>query len=66
MDTRKILFEKFEEVLVIEHKMAQIYQNCLSLSKNKAITDVLKEIRGDEIRHGPMARRLLEIVQRKT
>ena len=63
MDTRKILFEKFEDVLVIEHQMAQAYEECLRLTEDKRVIGELSKIREDEIKHVPMARRLLEITQ---
>ena len=63
MDTRKILFEKFEDVLVVEHKMAQAYEECLGLTEDKGIIGELSKIVEDEMRHGQMARRLLEITQ---
>ena len=65
MDTRKILFEKFEDILVVEHKMAQAYEESLHLSEDIKIISALGKIRDDELRHGSMARRLLEIVQEK-
>lgn len=63
MDTRKILFEKFEDVLVVEYKMAQAYQECLHLSQDIKIISALGKIRDDELRHGAMVKRLLEITQ---
>ncbi len=63
MDPRKILFEKFEDVLVIEHQMAQAYEECLGLTEDTRIISELNKIVEDEIRHGRMARRLLEIAQ---
>ncbi len=63
MDTRKILFEKFEDVLVVEHKMAQAYEECLHLSEDIKIIGALGKIRDDELKHGAMAKRLLEIAQ---
>jgi len=63
MDPRKILFEKFEDVLVMEHKAAQIYEECLHLTEDERIITLLSKIREDEIRHVSMARRLLEITQ---
>jgi len=63
MDTRKILFEKFEDVLALEYKIAEIYEECLHLSENIKIISTLGKIRDDELRHGSMARRLLEITQ---
>jgi len=63
MDTRKILFEKFEDVLVIEHQMAQAYEECLRLTEDKRVIGLLSKIVEDEIRHGRMARKLLEIAQ---
>ena len=63
MDTRKILFEKFEDVLTMEHKAAQIYEECLGLTEDKRVMSELSKIVEDEIRHGRMARRLLEITQ---
>jgi len=65
MDTRKILFEKFEEVFVVEHKMAQAYEECLHLSQDTKIISALGKIIDDELRHGSMVRRLLEITQGK-
>ncbi len=63
MDTRKILFEKFEDVLVVEYKAAQLYQDCLGLSEDIKIISALGKIRDDELRHGSMVKRLLEIAQ---
>ena len=63
MDPRKILFEKFEDVLVIEHQMAQAYEECLRLTEDKRVIGELSKIREDEIKHVSMARRLLEITQ---
>jgi len=63
MDTRKILFEKFEDVLAMEHKAAQIYEECLRLTEDKRVISLLSKIVEDEIRHGRMARRLLEITR---
>ncbi len=63
MDTRKILFEKFEDVLALEYKIAKIYDECLHLSEDIKIINTLGKIRDDELRHGSMARRLLEIAQ---
>jgi demethoxyubiquinone hydroxylase (CLK1/Coq7/Cat5 family) len=63
MDTRKILFEKFEDVLALEYKIAEIYDECLHLSEDIKIISTLSKIRDDELRHGSMARRLLEITQ---
>jgi len=63
MDTRKILFEKFEDVLTTEHEMAQAYEECLRLTEDKRVIRLLSKIVEDEIRHGRMARRLLEITQ---
>jgi len=63
MDPRKILFEKFEDVLVMEHKAAQIYEECLRLTEDKRVISLLSKIVEDEIRHGRMARRLLEITR---
>ena len=63
MDTRKILFEKFEDVLALEYKIAEIYDECLHLSEDIKIINTLGKIRDDELRHGSMARRLLEIAQ---
>jgi len=62
-DTRKMLFEKFKDVLTIEHKMAEIYEECLHLTEDMKIMNALGKIRDDELRHGSMARRLLEITQ---
>jgi len=63
MDPRKILFEKFEDVLVVEHKMAQAYEECLRLTEDERIKGLLSKVVEDETRHGQMARRLLEITQ---
>lgn len=63
MDPRKILFEKFEDVLVVEHKMAQAYEECLRLTEDERIISELSKVVEDEMRHGRMARRLLETVQ---
>jgi len=63
MDTRKILFEKFEDVLVIEHQMARAYEECLRLTEDNRVISLLSKIVEDEIRHGRMARKLLEITQ---
>jgi len=63
MDPRKILFEKFEDVLVVEHKMAQAYEECLRLTEDTRIISLLSKVVEDETRHGQMARRLLEITQ---
>ena len=63
MDTRKMLFEKFEDVLALEYKMAEVYDECLHLSEDVKIISALGKIRDDELRHGSMARRLLEITQ---
>jgi len=63
MDTRKILFEKFEDVLTTEHEMAQAYEECLRLTEDKRVIRLLSKIVEDEIRHGRMTRRLLEITQ---
>jgi len=57
------LFEKFEDVFVIEHKAAQIYEECLGLTEDNKVISELSKIVEDEIRHGRMARRLLEITQ---
>ena len=56
-----MLFEKFEEVLTIEYKMAEIYEECLHLTEDVKIINALGKIKDDELRHGSMARRLLEI-----
>jgi len=63
MDTRKILFEKFEDVLVMEHKAAQIYEECLRLTEDNRVISELSKLREDEIKHVAMARKLLEITQ---
>jgi len=63
MDTRKILFEKFEDVLVIEHQMAQAYEECLRLTEDDKVISLLSKVREDEIKHMAMARKLLEITQ---
>lgn len=63
MDTRKMLFEKFEDILVVEYKAAQAYEECLHLSEDIKIISALGKMRDDELRHGSMARRLLEITQ---
>ncbi len=63
MDPRKILFEKFQDILVIEHQMAQAYEECLGLTEDTRIISELNKIVEDEIRHGRIARRLLEIAQ---
>ncbi len=63
MDTRKILFEKFEDVFVVEHKMAQAYEECLHLSEDIKMISALGKIIDDEFRHGSMVGRLPEITQ---
>jgi len=63
MDTRKILFEKFEDVLTMEHKAAQIYEECLGLTGDNSVVSELSKLREDEIRHVSMVRKLLEITQ---
>ena len=63
MDPRKILFEKFEDVLTMEHKMAQIYEECLRLTENNSLISRLSKLREDEIKHVEMARKLLEITR---
>lgn len=63
MDTRKILFEKFEDVLIVEYKMAQAYEECLHLSEDIRTIGALDKMRDDELKHGAMAKRLLEIAQ---
>ena len=63
MDTRKILFEKFEDILAMEHKMAQAYEECLRLTEDKRVMSLVSKILEDEIKHAEMARKLLEIAQ---
>ncbi|TET43080.1 hypothetical protein E3J59_07005 [Candidatus Aerophobetes bacterium] len=63
MDTRKMLFEKFEDVLTTEHEMAQAYEECLGLTEDDKVISELSKVREDEIKHMAMARRLLEITQ---
>ena len=65
MDSRQILFEKFEDVIVLEHEMARVYQACLNLAENQITIESLKIIIEDEIKHASMAKRVLEIVQNK-
>ncbi len=65
MDSRQILFEKFEDVIVLEHEMARVYQACLNLAENQITIEGLKIIIEDETKHVSMARRVLEIVQNK-
>ena len=65
MDSRQILFEKFEDVIVLEHEMARVYQACLNLAENQITIESLKIIIEDETKHVSMARRVLEIVQNK-
>jgi len=56
-----MLFEKFEDILVVEYKAAQTYEECLHLSEDIKIISALGKMRDDELRHGAMAKRLLEI-----
>jgi len=63
MDTRKILFEKLEDVLTMEHKAAQIYEECLRLTEDNSLISRLSKLREDEIKHVEMARKLLEITR---
>ena len=63
MDTRKVLFEKFEDILAMEHKAAQIYEECLGLTKDNRVISELSKLKEDEIKHLSMARKLLEITQ---
>jgi len=63
MDPRKILFEKFEDVLTMEHKVVQIYEECFGLTEDNSVISELSKLREEEIKHVAMARRLLEITQ---
>jgi len=63
MDTRKIFFEKFEDVLTMEYKAAQIYEECLGLAEDNRVISELSKLREDEIKHVAMVRKLLEITQ---
>ncbi len=63
MDTRKMLFEKFEDVLVVEHQMSHAYEECLGLTEDTRIISELSKISKDEIKHVSMVRRLLEITR---
>jgi len=63
MITRKILFEKLEDVLTMEHQMAQVYEECLRLTEDNRVISELSKLRADEIKHAEMARKLLEITQ---
>ncbi len=65
MDARQALFEKFEDVIVIEHEMARVYQACLNLAEDQITVEGLKIVIEDETKHVSMARRLLEIAQNK-
>ena len=65
MYSRQILFEKFEDVIVLEHEMARVYQACLNLAEDLTTIESLKIIIEDEIKHVSMARRLLELAQNK-
>ena len=65
MDARQALFEKFEDVIVIEHEMARINQACLDLTEDQITVEGLKIVIKDETKHVSMARRLLEIVENK-
>jgi len=63
MDPRKILFEKFEDVLTIEYKAVQTYEECLRLTEDNRVISRLSKLRADEIKHVEMARKLLEITR---
>ncbi len=65
MYSRQILFEKFEDVIVLEHEMARVYQTCLNLAEDLTTIESLKIIIEDETKHVSMARRLLELAQNK-
>jgi len=38
METRKILFEKFEDVLTMEHTAPQTYEECLRLTEHGGLS----------------------------
>jgi len=63
MEARKVLFEKIEDVLTVEHQAAQIYEECLALAEDERVISLLSKLREDETRHVPRAGRLLEIAQ---
>ncbi|UCG93996.1 MAG: hypothetical protein JSW13_06080 [Candidatus Aerophobus sp.] len=47
----------------MEHKAAQIYEECLGLTGDNSVASELSKLREDEIRHVSMVRKLLEITQ---